>query len=407
MLTRRGLLVLTAGLVLAVTGRVLGIVELFAVATAMVGLVVASVIYAKLCPINITATRQLRPPRVHAGGSSRVELTVANGGRRRTPVVTLRDPFDGGRRWARFPLAPLPARDAARAAYRLPTDDRGIYSLGPLEVVLTDPFGLASSSREAAGSTALTVFPRVDPIAPLPKSTGPDPMGTAAHPRALTLSGEEFYAIREYQTGDDLRRVHWPSTARLDEIMIRQDELPWQGRATVLIDMRRQLHTHDSFEVTMSAAASIANAASQAGSLVRVVTSSGFDSDFGVGHAHLEAIYEHLAAADPHTSHPELAAAVTRLRQHSQAGALAVLTTNLAPPSDLLLAQRLRGRYGVVIMTLVEATPGVNGAAAKRLSQATSAGPVVRVGANGSFASEWNAAMLPANGRRAAARRLS
>src|SRR5205807_3412243 len=114
-LTRRGLLVLTGGLVLAVTGRLLGIVELFAVATAMVGLVLACSMYARLAPFTIKANRQLRPPRVHAGGSSRVELTVGNGGSRRTPVLTLRDPFDGGRRWARFPLAPLGPGEEARA----------------------------------------------------------------------------------------------------------------------------------------------------------------------------------------------------------------------------------------------------------------------------------------------------
>src|SRR5262249_27237141 len=181
--------------------------------------VVAALFYVHLCPVVIDATRHVRPPRVHAGGSSRVELTLANRGPGRTPVVTLRDPFDGGRRWARFPLAPLDPGQEARAAYRLPTEELGIFQLGPLDVVLTDPFGLATRARRGAGSTALTVFPRVDPIAPVTNTNGPDPTGSAAHPRALTLSGEEFYAVREYQTGDDLRRVHWPSTARLDEIM--------------------------------------------------------------------------------------------------------------------------------------------------------------------------------------------
>src|SRR4051794_21096050 len=75
-LTGRGLLVQTGGLVVAVTGRIFGIVELFAVGTAMIGLLVASVAYARLLPYTLRATRQLHPPRVHAGGSSRVELTV-------------------------------------------------------------------------------------------------------------------------------------------------------------------------------------------------------------------------------------------------------------------------------------------------------------------------------------------
>jgi uncharacterized protein (DUF58 family) len=186
--------------------------------------------------------------------------------------------------------------------------------------------------------------------------------------------------------------------------MIRQDELPWQGRATVLVDMRRPLHNHDSFEMAMSAAASIAHAASRAGSLVRLLTTAGFDSDFSVGHAHLDTVYEQLAAASPHSDNAELARTVGRLRHRSQAGALAVITTNLAPPGDLQIVQRLRGRYGVVILTLIEAAPGgaVSAAAAvgRRLPLATAAGPVVRVGPSTPFAAEWNRAVLAANARR-------
>jgi len=45
--------------------------------------------------------------------------------------------------------------------------------------------------------------------------------------------GDDFYALRPYVVGDDMRKVHWPSTARRDELMVRQDELPWQGRVTI------------------------------------------------------------------------------------------------------------------------------------------------------------------------------
>src|SRR5262249_61736285 len=82
----------------------------------------------------------------------------------------------------------------------------------------------------------------------------------------------------------------------------------------------------------------------------------------GVGHAHLETIYEQRAAAHPHADHPELATAVGWLRQRSQAGALVVVTTNMAPPGDIQLVQRLRGRFGIVVLTLVEAAPSTNGA---------------------------------------------
>src|SRR5207245_397722 len=99
---------------------------------------------------------------------------------------------------------------------------------------------LATTVARIAPATQLTVYPRVDPILPLPQTRGHDPHAGADHPTALG-SGEDFYALRAYQVGDDLRRVHWPSTARLDELMIRQQEMPWQGRATVVLDVRRRV----------------------------------------------------------------------------------------------------------------------------------------------------------------------
>ena len=74
----------------------------------------------------------------------------------------------------------------------------------------------------------------------MPHSVGrDDPHAGADHPNVLGQGGEDFYTLREYVVGDDLRRVHWASTARRGELMVRQDEVPWQGRATVLLDARR------------------------------------------------------------------------------------------------------------------------------------------------------------------------
>ena len=154
-------------------------------------------------------------------------------------MLTVRDPFDRGRRQARFLLGPLRPDTSSRAAYRLPTERRGVFEIGPLEITNTDSFGLASTRQVVAPATELTVYPALDAIVPLPQTQGHDPLAGADHPTALGVAGEDFYALRAYEVGDDLRRVHWPSTARHDELMIRQDEMPWQGRATVLLDTRR------------------------------------------------------------------------------------------------------------------------------------------------------------------------
>ena len=73
--------------------------------------------------------------------------------------------------------------------------------------------------------------------------------------------GDEFVTLREYELGDDLRRVHWRSTARTGELMIRQDEARWRSRAAVVLDVQPGAHDAASFEVAVEAAASVVGAA--------------------------------------------------------------------------------------------------------------------------------------------------
>ena len=378
MLTRRGWLLLVGAAALIVAGRLLGISELYAMAAGAVTLVAGAVVYVHLTKVTLDARRELHPPRVHAGSPSRVELTVENRGTRRTPVLGVRDPFDGGKRWARFLLSPLQVGEQARAAYRLPTERRGVYDLGPLEVHLSDPFGVAAWKTHAAPPTQLTVFPRVDVIEPLPQTLGHDPHAATDHPTAIGRGGEDFYGLRPYEEGDDLRRVHWPTAAKTGELMIRQDEMPWQGRATVVLDVRRDLHTAAALEHAVSAAASIVSAAWRQRSLIRLVATDGVDSGFGAGPAHTEAILEHLATVGTHRV-GGLDTALELVRRDARGGALAVVTTSAAPGNDLQRLGALRARYGLVLVLFDQG----NGPAIPTV------GRVVRVPATSSFAEAW------------------
>ena len=396
MLLRRGWGLVVGAVAFVAVGRVLGIVEMYAFAVASLALPVGAVMYVRGARFRLQAARTLKPPRVHAGAAARVELAVRNQADRNSPILAARDPFDHGRRWAQFLLAPLAPGETARAAYRLPTEERGLFALGPLELVLTDPFGLAQATFEAAPETTLTVYPRIDAIAPLPHTAGHDPNSGAAARNHLGLQGEEFYALRPYVQGDDLRRVHWPSTARLDELQIRQDEVPWQGRATVVADLRRHIHSPVSLEVALSATASILVATASRRSLVRLVTTAGVDSGFGSGHAHIEAILEHLAAAELE-SRGHLPSVLARLRKDGNGGSLALVTTAQASQADLAAATRMKGRFGQITTVLLEASvidPAVaQGLGAGRQGADTRSGPaagkVVRVSAQRSFAQAW------------------
>ena len=238
-----------------------------------------------------------------------------------------------GTRGARLLVGPLAPGESARAAYRLPTDRRGILTIGPLEIELSDPFGLARLSLTASGASELTVYPRIDDVEPLPLTTGNDPLAGAEHPNSLGRGGEDFYALRDYVVGDDLRRVHWPSTARHDDLMVRQDELPWQGRATVLVDVRSSTNTADSLELVISAAASIVASSAKRQDLVRLVSTDGADSGFAAGHAHVEAIMEHLASVEA-TNEAAFQRVLDRLARGAPGGALVVVVALVTSPSS-------------------------------------------------------------------------
>ena len=364
MLTRQGWIVGLLGLAFVLAGRLLGPLELYLVGGTLLALVVTAVAYTNLLRLNIGVERELHPPKVHAGSPSRVDLKVENKARRRTPVLGLRDAVSGTQ-GANLLVGPLDSGAVVRAAYRLPTERRGILKIGPLDVLLSDPIGLTETRLRASGVSELTVFPHVDTIAPVPQTTGSDPMAGAEHPNALGRSGEDFYALRTYVVGDDLRRVHWPSTARHDDLMVRQDELPWQGRATVLLDVRRATVSPAALELAVSAAASIVNASARRQDLIRLVTTDGTDSGF--------------------------------------AALIAVLPELVQEERDRLV--RVRRRFGSLTLVQIDRSAWDHQARAQATTASTRAPDgMLHVSASQSFAAAWNGSMRP---RRSYARPLA
>ncbi|HEX7167451.1 MAG TPA: DUF58 domain-containing protein [Acidimicrobiales bacterium] len=398
-MTRRGWGMLGAAGAFAAAGKVLSVVDLYVLAVAAATLVGGAALFVATRDVNVQVERTLHPARVFAGNQSRVDLLLRNRGKR-TPVLSVRDPFHRGWRWARFLVPPLLSGATSRAAYRLPTDQRGIFDIGPLEVSLSDPFGLMTKTYPTAGVTQLTVYPRIDRINALPTSQGQDPHSGSQRPRALLGAGEEFYALRQYEVGDDTRRVHWPSTARLDELMIRQDEMPWQTRVTILLDVRQLVHDADSIELAVSAAASIHDASRRLQSLIRLVSTDGTDSGYAAGTAHDEAILEHLASLQP-TREDRLAGVTATLRRAGNGGSLAVVTTDRIPRTDLDAIAKLRGRYGTVVLVVIERSAYDKSAAVPAAMDLPTVSTVVRVNRNEPFANAWERAI----GITAAARR--
>jgi uncharacterized protein (DUF58 family) len=204
-----------------------------------------------------------------------VHLELANVSPARCSVMLVEEhvPFVLGSR-PRFVLPGLSPGERRGVAYSVRSEVRGRFTVGPLAVRLTDPFGLVEQARSFSARDVLVVTPKVFALPGLPWRGDWGGRGDS-RPRAVSASGEDDIATREYRHGDDLRRVHWRSTARRGELMVRREEQPWQSRASVLIDRRKQAHHGEgltsSLEWAVTAAASVAHHLVSLGYIVRLI----------------------------------------------------------------------------------------------------------------------------------------
>lgn len=228
---------------------------------------------------RLALVRTVSPQLVTAGQSATVELTVSNDARTPTGVLMLEErlPYVLGTR-PRFVLEGLGHGWRRHATYQVRSELRGQFDIGPMAVRVTDPFGLVELGRTFHATTRLTVTPRTV-VLPAIALGGAWTGSGDNRPRAFATGSAEDVTVREYRRGDDLRRVHWRSSARVGELMVRREEQPWQSRATVFLDNRLISHRGQgiasSLEAAVSAAASVAVHLSQRGYAVRLVTSSG------------------------------------------------------------------------------------------------------------------------------------
>ena len=305
-----------------------GALELYGLSAAALVLVVVAWGRARFASWDVAFTRTVTPARVAIGGTCRVDVVACNTGRRASPRAEGRDPFGDTGRTARFSIASLRPGEVRRTSYRVTPSRRGVYSLGPLSVRVCDPFGLAEAVGRAAGEAKLRVHPRFEV---LPDSALPG--GGRLRRRATGQSDgtePDTFLLKRYSVGDDIRRVHWPTTARVGDLTLRHDEPRHSGLVVVLVDLRRDTVAGDNapgsnpdaeidagksdvLETILEATATLAVSWLRAGYLVRLLTSAGFDSGRGAAQTHSTTILDALSEAATHEAQqqrlPELPSA--------------------------------------------------------------------------------------------------
>src|SRR5919197_6092753 len=228
-LTTRGRCLLAAGLAAALCSVVLNERDLLRVSVFVVALPLLVCFLTAVARVGLQAARQINPIRVPVGGRAEVSLHIRSLGRLPTGGLLIQDgvPYALGGK-PRFVIERLPRHTGTQLRYTVHPMLRGIQQIGPLKATITDPFGLAEFERDLAHTSRLIVVPRVVRLSGVPGGSGLG-SGDDGSVRLNAGQGEDDAIVRPYRQGDDLRKVHWRSTAKRDEMMVRVEERPWRG----------------------------------------------------------------------------------------------------------------------------------------------------------------------------------
>lgn len=276
-LTVRGRAFAASGATLAGIGWGLGFPDISRVGVLLLALPLAAGLLTQGRRAAIRVERHLAPNRISVDETATVTVLMENTGTGRTPLLLVEERLDhvlGDR--PRFLLGPMAPGERREVQYEVRSHLRGRHTLGPLTVQLRDPFGLTSRFARVGASSEILVLPRISPLnGRRPPGDGVGMEGETPH--MLALHGEDDQSIREYRDGDDLRRIHWPATARTGELMVRQEDRPARRRAVILLDPRADAHrgrgTGSSFEWAVGTAASVVAHLSGFGFAVHLICS--------------------------------------------------------------------------------------------------------------------------------------
>lgn len=345
--TTRASCLLAAGATALLCGLALGIVDLARAGVLALAVPLLSALFVQRSRVQIANRRSAEPARASAGETVLVHLTIAN--RSWLPVgsLMLEDQLPvqlhGN---ARFVLDGLSTRESRTVTYRLPNLARGRYRTGPMHIRLTDPFHLVDVRRSFTATNEVIVAPIVERLGSVEPPRSMD-VGDNAGSHSVGARGADDASTREYRVGDDLRKIHWRSSARTGSLMVRQEERPWAGNLTVLLDLRSAAHVEgpllegqpdvrlrSSLEWAISAAATAATHAVVGGRDVALI------DDLAVPGAvpMLDAgqIAERLAVARP-SSRPTLEPIARLLAATARESAVLAILGNLDPASLRLL----------------------------------------------------------------------
>jgi uncharacterized protein (DUF58 family) len=153
--------------------------------------------------------------------------------------VELRDHSDLPQHGTGF-VTYLPAHERRRWSARTPCTMRGKFTLGPATLISGDPFGIFRLERPVAGTNEVLVYPRTTPLPGFVLPSAELPGGQDVKSRAFHVT-PNVSTIRDYQPGDSFNRIHWRSTARTGQLMVKEFELDPTAEVYLVLDMQERV----------------------------------------------------------------------------------------------------------------------------------------------------------------------
>lgn len=387
MLTPRGRIVLGLGFGVYITAWAFGSKPLYPVATGLLLVVAVAWVWVRLANRPFRVTRGWGDTE-HIEGDDVPVVVELHATANVLPAAATLVERVGRLGEQRHPLR----RSGRRLSVRYVLDQlpRGRYAFENVHVELADPFGLESVAVPLPAPGALLIYPRLVRLGRLFSETG----ARSHDGRRLLLrrhTGFELHGVREYEQGESLRRVHWPSTARRGQLMVKELEDAPRDEIAVLLDADAAAVVGESFEVQVRATGSILESYARRGRRAVLVVNS---ERREVQQVHSVAAdwrraLELLAEVEPTSRSP-----VARLLAQQDGPAvraleLAVVTARLEPALVDRLVQRALTRRKVSLVYVDAAS--FNGAGRRPeplLLRLDSAGiPVAVVRAGGDLAS--------------------
>jgi len=238
---QRGWVVLALGLFSLAAALITGRDIYYSLTYLFIAILVFSALWAWSATRGLRLSRYTRTHRAQVGRLLEEHFSLRNTSLLPKPWVIIQDGSDlPGHRASRVIQKLGPHREYGWTVRTL-CERRGRFRLGPVIISSSDPLGLFESRRTLPQTSSIVVYPATVPLRGFPQPTGHLPGGDALRRRTHYITTNAA-SVRDYVPGDSFNRIHWPSTAHRDRLIVKEFELDPMSDVWIVLDMQQNVH---------------------------------------------------------------------------------------------------------------------------------------------------------------------